>query len=99
MLETTEPKLKGTNESEWKEYIYGLTLLSLSLADLRRETGLDSRDTASATARIACDKVQTIFSFVQVGIWTTTRLTCNVFNDVSTQYILDLFLLESTFDD
>jgi len=55
-----------------------LTLLSLSLADLGRETGLDGSDGSSRTARVACDKVETVLTLAELRVWRTAGLAGNV---------------------
>jgi hypothetical protein len=40
----------------------------LSLADLGRETSLDSRDGSSRTTVVASDEVQSVFSLIQLGV-------------------------------
>lgn len=46
-----------------------LNLLSLALAHLCCEANFDGCNTASTTARVACDEVEPVLSLVQIGIW------------------------------
>jgi hypothetical protein len=55
-----------------------LTLHLLSLADLGRETGLDSRDTAAGTAVVAGNEVQTVLTLVELGVGRLARLAGDV---------------------
>lgn len=57
-----------------------LTLLSPSLANLGRETGLDCSNTSSRTAGVACNEVQSVFSFVEFGVWRSAGLAGDVFH-------------------
>jgi len=69
------------------------------LANLSRETVFDGRDGTTRSARVAGDKVETILSLVEFGIGRTASLARYVFHDISSQDILNLFLLETTLDD
>lgn len=57
-----------------------LTLLSLTLTNLRRETGLDRGDTPSTTARVAGHEVKTVLSLIQFSVWRSAGLACYVFD-------------------
>jgi hypothetical protein len=57
-----------------------LTLHLLSLSDLGRETRLDGRDGPSGTARVACDKVQTVLALVELGVGRFACFADNVFD-------------------
>jgi len=57
-----------------------LTLLSLSLADLGRETGLDRSNGSSGSAGVAGNKVETVLSLVKLGIWRSACLAGNIFH-------------------
>lgn len=63
-----------------------LTLHLPSLADLGRETRLDSRDGPTRSARVASDEVETVLSLVEFGIGRPTRLA---------SYILDYLLVSN----
>merc|ERR1711939_963697 len=76
-----------------------LSLLSLSLADLGRETGLDGGDGSPGAARVARHEVETVLTLVQLGVRATAGLASDVFNDISPQHVLNLLLLEPTLDD
>jgi hypothetical protein len=76
-----------------------LTLLPPPLANLCRETSLDSGDGAPRSARVAGNKIQTVFALVQIGIGRATRFARDVFYNVPPEHILDLLLLETTLDD
>jgi len=77
----------------------GLLDHSLSLADLGRETGLDGSDGTPGTAAVAGDEVQSVLTLVELGIGAAASLAGDVFDNVSTQNVLDLLLLEATLDD
>ena len=57
-----------------------LTLLPLALADLGRETSLDGGDGTPGTARVAGDKVKSVLSLVEFGVWGAAGLAGNVFD-------------------
>lgn len=57
-----------------------LSLLSSSLADLGRETSLDSSDGTSGTARVASDKVKSVLSLVEFGVRRTASFAGDVFD-------------------
>lgn len=57
-----------------------LTLHSFTLADLRRETGLDSRDGPPRATAVAGNKVETVFALVELGVWGATSLASHVFH-------------------
>lgn len=44
-------------------------LLPLSLPNLSGVTSLDGRDRTSTAARVAGDKVQTVLSLTEFGVW------------------------------
>lgn len=75
-----------------------LTLHLLSLSDLGRETRLDGRDGPSGTARVACDKVQTVLALVELGVGRFACFADNVFENVFPQNVLNVLLLETTTD-
>lgn len=60
-----------------------LTLLSTSLANLCRETGLDGGNTTTGTTRVAGNEVQSVLSLVEFSIWGSAGLAGNVFHDIS----------------
>ena len=60
-----------------------LSLLSLSLADLGRETGLDGGDGSSGAARVARHEVETVLTLVQLGVRATAGLARDVFHYLS----------------
>jgi hypothetical protein len=62
------------------ETIRALTLLSPSLADLGRETRLDGSHTATRSARVAGDEIQSVLSLVEFGIWRSAGLASDVFH-------------------
>merc|ERR1712029_1156138 len=76
-----------------------LLLLSPSLANLGRETGLNRSDGPARTARVARDEVQPVLSLGEFGIGGAARLAGDVFDNVATKNVLDLLLLETTLDD
>jgi len=47
---------------------------------LCRETSLDSSDGTSRSARIAGDEKQSVFSFVEFGIWGSAGFAGDVFH-------------------
>lgn len=50
------------------ENALGLTLHTLTLADLGRETGLDGGDGSSGSAGVASNEVETVLTLVELGI-------------------------------
>ena len=50
----------------------------LTLADLCRETGLDGRDGSSASTRVAGDEVESVLALVELCVWRTTCLACDI---------------------
>ena len=76
-----------------------LTLLPLPLSDLGRETSLDTSHRTTGSARIASNEVKTILSLVELCVGRAARLARYVLDNVPTQYVLDLFLGETTLDD
>jgi hypothetical protein len=70
--------IASTHVRELTNPILILTLLSLSLTDLGRETSLDSRYTSSRATRIASNEVQSILSFVELCIRRSACLACHV---------------------
>lgn len=74
-------------------------MLSLPLADLGRETSLDSRDGTPGTAGVAGNEVETVFSLVELGVGGSARFAGDVFYNVSSENVFDLLLLETTLDD
>lgn len=60
--------------------IHPLTLLSPTLADLGRETGLDSSNTTARSAGVASDEVQSVLSLVEFGVWGSAGLAGNIFH-------------------
>lgn len=64
----------------WQPFNHCLALLSPSLADLSRETGLDGSHTSSRTAGVACDKVQSVFTLVEFCIWRSAGLASDIFH-------------------
>jgi hypothetical protein len=62
-----------------------LTLLPLSLSDLRRETALDGLHTTSATAAIACDEAETILSFAEFSVEILAGFARHVVIDIPSQ--------------
>lgn len=76
-----------------------LTLLSPPLADLCRETRLDSRDGTPGAARVAGNEVQAVLALVELGIGRPTRLAGHVLDNVAAQHVLDLLLLEAALND
>ena len=58
----------------------GLFDHSLSLADLCGETGLDGSDGTSGTAAVAGDEVQSVLTFVELGVGAAAGLAGNVFD-------------------
>jgi hypothetical protein len=71
----------------------------LSLADLGRETSLDGRDGSSRATVVASDEVQTVFSLIQLGVGRLAGLASDILDDVFSDHVLDLLLLEATLDD
>ena len=57
-----------------------LTLLSPSLTNLGRETGLDSSNTSSGTAGVASDEVQSVLSLVELSIWRSASFAGDIFH-------------------
>lgn len=57
-----------------------LTLLSASLSDLCGETGLDGSDGAAGSARVAGNKVQSVLSLVELGIWRSAGFASDIFH-------------------
>ena len=76
-----------------------LTLLSLPLSNLCRETSLDGRDGPPRAAAVASNEVKTVLSLVELGIWGAASFAGYVFHNIAPQNVLNLFLLESTLDD
>lgn len=63
-----------------KQRSTSLTLLTLALADLGRETRLDSRDRAAGPARVAGDEVETVLALVELGVGRAAGLAGDVFH-------------------
>ena len=57
-----------------------LTLLTLSLADLGGETGLDGCDGTARVAAVAGDKVQSVLALVELGVGAAAGLASDVFH-------------------
>jgi hypothetical protein len=57
-----------------------LTLLSASLANLGRETGLDCCDGSSRAAGVASDEVQSVLSLVEFGVWRSAGFAGDIFH-------------------
>jgi hypothetical protein len=47
---------------------------------LGRETGLDGSNTSSGTAGVASDKVQSVLSLVEFGIWGSAGFAGDIFH-------------------
>lgn len=57
-----------------------LTLLSLPLSDLGRETSLDCGDTSSGAAGVTCDEVKSVLALVEFSIWRSAGFAGNIFH-------------------
>ena len=55
-------------------------LLAPSLADLGCETSLDGRDTASASTRVAGDKVKSVLALAKLSVGRAASLASDVLN-------------------
>lgn len=76
------------------------TLTSLVLAPfphLRLKSALDSVDTTSTTTRLTCYKEYPIF-FREKRVWRLARFTGDVLDNIPSEYIFNLLLLETTLD-
>ena len=72
--------MEKTPKCHAKRPIHHLTLLSPTLSDLGRETGLDSSDTSSGSTRIARDEVKSVLSFIEFGVWRSAGLASYIFH-------------------
>lgn len=73
--------------------------MSLSATNLSTETGLDGGDRPTRTAGVAGNEVETVFALVEFGVGAAAGFACNIFNDISSQDVLNLLLLETTLND
>ena len=55
---------------------------TLSAADLGSETGLDSSDRATRSARVASNEVETVFTLVEFGVGAAAGLASDVLDNV-----------------
>jgi hypothetical protein len=70
----------ATHSREPHKHKSNLTLHPLSLADLSRETGFDSRDGATRLAGVAGDEVQSVFALAELGVAGSTGFAGYVFD-------------------
>ena len=54
--------------------------LTLSAADLSTETGLDSSDGTTRSARVAGDEVQTVLTLVEFGVGAAAGFASDIFD-------------------
>ena len=67
----------------------------LPLPDLRGETRLNRRHTPPTPTAVARDKIQPVLAFTQLRVRTPARLARDILDNIPSQHILDLLLLEA----
>jgi len=55
-------------------------LLSASLADLGRETGLDGSNTSSRAAGVAGNEIQSVLSLIEFRVWGSAGFAGHIFH-------------------